>query len=122
MGQIRGFFQIRFSTFWLGEPKCTESDLKKIPGFVPFGVNLPHFWSKSGHPSSRLRGKEPLTGENRCLRWSQIWSDWTQIRLIWNFLRYVFRTFWLALILKSPDLSHFRPVGPNLRQSEIRAV
>ena len=37
MGQIREFFQIRFSTFWLGEPKCTESDLKKIPEFVPFG-------------------------------------------------------------------------------------
>ena len=24
-----GLFQIRFSTFWLGEPKCTASDLKK---------------------------------------------------------------------------------------------
>ena len=24
-----GLFQIRFSTFWLSEPKCTESDLKK---------------------------------------------------------------------------------------------
>ena len=31
MGQIQGFFQIRFSTFWLTEPKCTESDLKNIP-------------------------------------------------------------------------------------------
>ena len=30
MGQIRGFFfQIRFRTLWLSEPKCTESDLKK---------------------------------------------------------------------------------------------
>ena len=27
-GTNQGIFQIRFSTFWLGEPKCTESDLK----------------------------------------------------------------------------------------------
>ena len=33
MAQIWDFFQIRFGTFWLG-----ESDLKKIPGFVPFGI------------------------------------------------------------------------------------
>ena len=49
MGQIRGFFQIRFSTFWRPAPKCTESDLKKIPGFVPFGANLTHFGPKSVH-------------------------------------------------------------------------
>ena len=24
-----GLFKISFSTFWLGEPKCTETDLKK---------------------------------------------------------------------------------------------
>ena len=24
-----GLFKITFSTFWLGEPKCTETDLKK---------------------------------------------------------------------------------------------
>ena len=29
MGQIWDFFKIIFSTFWLGEPKCTETDLKK---------------------------------------------------------------------------------------------
>ena len=29
MGHIRGFFQIRFSTIWLVEPICNESDLKK---------------------------------------------------------------------------------------------
>ena len=28
-GTKLGLFQIRFSTFWLGEPKCTKSDLKK---------------------------------------------------------------------------------------------
>ena len=26
-----GLFKISFSTFWLDEPKCTESDLKKVP-------------------------------------------------------------------------------------------
>ena len=24
-----GIFKISFSTFWLGDPKCTETDLKK---------------------------------------------------------------------------------------------
>ena len=47
MGQIRGLFQIRFNTFWLTEPKCTESDLKKNHGFVPFGANMTHFGPKS---------------------------------------------------------------------------
>ena len=36
-----GPFNISFSTFWLGEPKCTEI---WGPGFVPFG----------GHPYSEL--------------------------------------------------------------------
>ena len=49
-----GIFQIIFSTFWLTEPKCTESDLKK--SFVPFGVNLTHFWSKSGDPGPGAGG------------------------------------------------------------------
>ena len=39
------FFQIRFSTFWLDEPKCTESDLKKS-GFVPVGANTTHLRPK----------------------------------------------------------------------------
>ena len=30
-GTNLGFLQIRFSTFWRGALKCTESDLKKIP-------------------------------------------------------------------------------------------
>ena len=29
IGQIWEFFKISFSTFWLAEPKCTETDLKK---------------------------------------------------------------------------------------------
>ena len=28
-GTILGLSRIDFSTFWLGEPKCTETDLKK---------------------------------------------------------------------------------------------
>ena len=28
-GTNLGLFKISFSTFWLGEPKCTETDLKK---------------------------------------------------------------------------------------------
>ena len=57
-------FKSDFSSFWLTEPKCTESDLtkiteqkysesdlKKIPRFVPFGGNLTHFG-----PNSRIRG------------------------------------------------------------------
>ena len=41
------YFEIRFSTFWLTEPKCTESDLKNNSEFVPFGANLTHFGLKS---------------------------------------------------------------------------
>ena len=47
MGQFREFFQIRFSTFWLSEPKCTESDLKNSR-ICPFWANLTHFGPKSG--------------------------------------------------------------------------
>jgi len=47
-GQIRGFFQIRFSTFWRGAPKCTESDLEESPDFSHFGANLTEFGPKSG--------------------------------------------------------------------------
>ena len=46
-GTNLGFFQIRFSAFWLTEPKCTESDLKNNSEFVPFGANLTHFGLKS---------------------------------------------------------------------------
>ena len=44
-----GIFQIRFSTFWRGAPKCTESD-RKNPRFVPFGSDLTHF---AANPDSR---------------------------------------------------------------------
>ena len=51
------FFQIRFSTFWLTEPKCTESYLKKTQiCFVPFGSNLTHLGPKSGHPGLEYSG------------------------------------------------------------------
>ena len=36
-------FKISFSTFWLAEPKCSETDLKKCPRFVPFETNLSKF-------------------------------------------------------------------------------
>ena len=32
-----GLFKISFSTFWLGEPKCTETDLKKFPDLSHLG-------------------------------------------------------------------------------------
>ena len=32
-----GFLKIIFSTFWLGEPKCTETDLLKIPDLADLG-------------------------------------------------------------------------------------
>ena len=47
-GTNPGFFQIRFSTFWLYVLKLIW---KKIPGFVPLGANLIHFESKSDHPA-----------------------------------------------------------------------
>ena len=34
------FFKISFSTFWLTEPKCTETDLKKSQIFLIWGTNL----------------------------------------------------------------------------------
>ena len=40
-GRNPGFFQIRFSTFWLGEPKCTESGLKKIQDLSKLGPIWP---------------------------------------------------------------------------------
>ena len=52
-----GFLKISFSTFWLVEPKCTETDLKNLrllklilmsPSFLPLGANLNQF---KGHPS-----------------------------------------------------------------------
>ena len=32
-----GLFKISFSTFWLGEPKCTATDLKKVPDLFHLG-------------------------------------------------------------------------------------
>ena len=60
------FFQIRFSIFWLGEPKCTESDLKKIPRFVPFGANLTHFG-----PEPEIDVSVPVVGSQTRLRAEQ---------------------------------------------------
>ena len=37
-----GFFKISFSAFWLGEPKCTETDLKKSQ-ICQFRTNLTQF-------------------------------------------------------------------------------
>ena len=39
IGQILEFSQITFSTFWLTETKCTESDLKKIQDLSHLGPN-----------------------------------------------------------------------------------
>ena len=48
-GTNQGLLKISFSTFWLGEPKCTETDLKSHR-FVPFGgqsdlVKMPNLTS-----------------------------------------------------------------------------
>ena len=74
----RDFFQDRFSTFWLVAPKyTTESDLK-IPGFVPFGTNLTLFEPKSGHHAIFILGQGRQS-------WPEMWSDWHQLGLIWDF-------------------------------------
>ena len=66
MRQILDFFRSESSTFWLGEPKCTEiwservqvricpkNLIWKSPGFVPFGgqsdpllVEIRHLWKR----------------------------------------------------------------------------
>ena len=77
-------FQIRFSTFWLVDPKCTESDLKKspicdrakmywiwsktIPGFVPFGANLPLFGPKSVDPGIVTTSHWDISTTALCVR------------------------------------------------------
>ena len=43
-----GTFKISFSTFWLNEPKYTETDLKS-PRFVQFGANLTQFGCQICH-------------------------------------------------------------------------
>ena len=40
-GTNLGLFKISFSTFWLGEPKCTETDLKIS---LQFGREIWHDW------------------------------------------------------------------------------
>ena len=49
-GPIMDFFCSDVSTFWLGEPKCTETDLKKSLRFVRFGANLTYFGAKPTIP------------------------------------------------------------------------
>ena len=48
-GTNLGLFKISFSTFWLGEPQCTETDLKQIR-FVPFAANLAQLGANPGIP------------------------------------------------------------------------
>ena len=38
-----GVFKISFSTFWLAEPKCTETDLKKYQIYPIWGQSTPIF-------------------------------------------------------------------------------
>ena len=45
-----GTFKISFITFWLGEPKCTEIDLKS-PQFVPFGADQTQFGDNPDSPA-----------------------------------------------------------------------
>ena len=42
-GTNLGLFKISFSTFWLGEPKCTEADLKKSQIFSIWGQSDPTY-------------------------------------------------------------------------------
>ena len=53
MGQIRGFF--RSDSVYFGSPSQNIINLSwNVPTSVPFGANLTHFWSKSGHPSPNI--------------------------------------------------------------------
>ena len=76
-GNKTGIFQFRFSTFWLGEPKCTESELKKIPGCIPIGANL------DNRPGSSMRSYSPWWSvhqrcqilSSNCARLAQHWTN-----------------------------------------------
>ena len=46
-------FKISFSTFWLAEPKCTETDLKK-PTICPIWDQSDPIWMPNWHPFSTL--------------------------------------------------------------------
>ena len=51
----------------IGEPKCTESDLKKFPDLSHLGANLTFFGSKSGHrasPCSSVKSRLKVAGCN----------------------------------------------------------
>ena len=85
-----GDFSDQIQYIWLERAKFTESDLKKIPGFVPFLVNLTHFGSKSVHPgvcecessdnlciSFRVVRFWPKVGDSKWLKSYLICSVWT---------------------------------------------
>ena len=55
-GTNLGLFKISFSTFWLGEPKCTEIDLKKSQICPIWGT----IWSYLGATATFVGGTIPL--------------------------------------------------------------
>ena len=87
MGQIWDFFQISFNIFWPGEPKCTESDLKKYPDLFILNLTLKNprictiFCSYSD-----IRETRRIEVENECQIWPIIGSYWSQIGQIRDFL------------------------------------
>ena len=55
-----GVFKISFSTFWLGEPKCTGTDLKKSQ-ICPIWAQYDSIWRKPDIPATIAKiGSFPL--------------------------------------------------------------
>ena len=73
-------FQIRFSTFWRGAPKCTEFDMKKIIGFVE---------PKCTEPDIKNPRIGPIWGQSDPL-WVQLWWYYDQAPCLYYVNLYVF--------------------------------
>ena len=61
-GTNPGFFQIRFQ-YILAQCQNVQNLMGESPGFVPFGPNLTHFGSKSGHHPPGV-SEDVLAGES----------------------------------------------------------
>ena len=70
-GTNLGLLKINFSTFWLGEPKCTETYLKS-PQFVPFGADQTQFGDNPDTPVFTLEATHfsLVTTSNTLARWA----------------------------------------------------
>ena len=75
-----GLFKIRFSTFWLTEPKCTETDLKKSQS-----CTICRQSDQVGTNPDILDSQYLL--EHGYQIWPQSGSDWPQMRQIREFFR-----------------------------------